>query len=220
MTLEFRPVATYLDRRALKRILDAANALRKAESGPPSEAAICVYLARGDVKKGRPLQALRSLHKVAIETFGGKVVGELTDGVCAVFDRPADAVKTALHAIHAADLAEEFLEVASARVVVVRDTASYLPAPASELRGPALDRAVKLGARARNGEVVVESSLFAELRDEVEGRADIEIDRPRSAKVPGMGTVETVAIRPLGLPPERERELLEVDAELRARPRR
>lgn len=212
-------MATFLDRRALKKILDAANAIRKVD-GAAAEETLSVYLMRGDARRGRPLQALQALHSVAVEAFGGRAARETSDGLTAAFRAPIDALRAALHALHAVDLAADILDVPRCRVAIAQGTGTLVERPIRDLTGPALERAVKIAGRARAGEAVLEETLYSTVRADIEGHADIEIAQPRRGRIPGLGVVTTVSIKPIGLKPEREEELLDVDAELRARGRR
>ncbi|MBI2930887.1 MAG: hypothetical protein HYY16_04495 [Planctomycetes bacterium] len=213
-------MVNFLDRRTLKKILDKANALRKLDGGP-AEQPVSVYLARGQKRpKGKALHALQTLHAAAVDACGGRVARDLPDGLTATFRSPLEAVRAALHALHAADLASEFLDVPPCRIAIVHGPAAVVTHPFSDATGPAVVRASRLVGRADINTVVLEESLVAPLRAAIEGLADIEIGTARRGKIPALGTVSTRTLKPIGMKREREEELLAVDAQLRARPRR
>jgi len=58
------------------------------------------------------------------------------------------------------------------------------------------------------------------LKTTLSGYHDIMANSPRQVMVPGLGTVSLVSARPLGLNPELDDDLEEVDSELRAHRRR
>src|SRR5262245_47012032 len=140
----------------------------------------------------------------------------------ATFDDAIDALRAALHALHADDLSSEFLTVPSCRIAIVRGVVSAVTGPAlyRDATGAAFERAARIVSRADAGGAVLETSLYAGVRAQIEGFADIEVSQPRKGRIPGLNVVSTVSIKPLGLRPERERDYIDVDEELRARPRR
>ncbi len=214
-------MANFLDRRALKKILDVATAIRRADTAPADEAAVA-YVVRGQKSPARQIRALRALHAASVAAFGGHVGRETADGLVAVFAAPLDAVRAGLHAIHADDLSSEFLTIPDCRVAVARGPVSSVEGPDHyrDATGAAVDRAAHIVGRADAGGVVVEESLFAQLRSQIEGYGDVEIAPAKKGRIPGLSMVTTFSIKPLGLRPEREREYIDVDEELRARPRR
>ncbi len=208
-------MATFLDRKALKQILETAEAIRKV-AGRAEEDAGAVYLVRGP-KKSKTLLPLKALHSAAVAAFGGRIGRETQDELVAVFPAPAAALRAALHALHACDLAREFLDVADGRVAIVHGAVTALDGPYCDAHGPAVDRAAKIIGRAELGAAVLEDALYARVRPSIDGHADIEVAQPKRGRIPGLGVVTTVAIKPLGLKPDREREWHDVDAELRAK---
>jgi hypothetical protein len=212
-------MASFLDRRALKKILDTASAIRKLEGGPIEETA-SVYLVLGQKRAPKSVAALKTLHAAAVEAFEGRVGREMPDGLLATFRAPIDALRAALHALHSVDLVTEFLDVPSCRVAIAHGPIVIVDRPFRDVSGPAIDRAGKIIGRADFGAVAIEESLYSEMRALIEGHADIEISPPKRGKLPILGSVTTLTIKPIGLKPEREQELLDVDAELRSRGRR
>lgn len=201
-------MAMYFDRRALNAILGRAHELRKAD-GRGNSANPGVYVTR-TTKAAPPPGHLKELHAVAISAFGGKVVRDLKDGLVASFERPADALRAALHALHAIDLAGEMLFLPPCRIAVSAG-------PLVEGRGKGFNRAAKILGRAKEGEVVVDAGL---VKEPLTGYHDILVDAPRKGKLPGLGSVTTVCVRPEGLKEEVDAELEDVELELRTNRRR
>lgn len=201
-------MAMFFDRRAMNAILGRAQELRKAD-GRGSSTNPGVYLTR-TMKAAPPPGHLKELHAVAIATFGGKVVRDLKDGLVASFDRPTDALRAALHAVHAIDLAGEMLFLPPCRIAISSG-------PLAEGRGKGFNRAAKILTRAREGEVVVDADL---IKEPLAGYHDIVADAPRKGKLPGLGAITTVCVRPEGLKEEVDAELEDVELELRTNRRR
>ena len=215
-------MADFLDRRALKRLFDAANDIRRRGNGRISAQKATVYLmrtsasARGTKRADfPPIEALKALHETAIETFGGRVVRDRPDGLAGLFDRPLDALKAALHANHAADLAREMLALPPSKVALAYGPVTF--AENSGVAGPAYDRATRIVAYAGPYAAIFEPSA---LKAPLSGYHDIMAGAPRKVMIPGLGVVSLVTARPLGLAPELDDELEDVDSELRAKPRR
>src|SRR5262245_9947878 len=214
-------MADFLDRRALKRLFDAANAIRRQGNGHFSSQQAAVYLMRTPAARGTkradfpPIEALKAIHETAIATFGGRVVRDRPDGLAGIFERPLEALKAALHANHASDLAREMLSLSVSRVAIAHGPVAF--AENSGVSGPAYDRATRFVAYAGPYSAVFESSI---LRTPLSGFHDIMANTPRKVMVPGLGIVSLVSVRPLGLKPELDDDLEEVDSELRAGTRR
>ena len=214
-------MADFLDRKALKRLFDAANAIRRQGNGRFSAQKATVYLMRTPAVRGTkradfpPIEALKAIHETAISEFGGRVVRDRPDGLAGIFEKPLDALKAALHANHASDLAREMLSLSASRVAITHGEVSF--AENSGVAGPAYDRATRIVAYAGPYSVVFESGI---LKTTLSGYHDIMANSPRKVMVPGLGTVSLVSVRPLGLDPELDDDLEEVDSELRAHRRR
>ena len=214
-------MADFLDRKALKRLFDAANSIRRQGNGEFSPQKAVVYLmrtpaARGTKRAGYPsVVALKAIHETAIATFGGRVVRDRPDGLAGIFERPIEALRAALHANHASDLAREMLSLAVSRVAIAHGTVAF--AENSGVAGPAYDRATRIVAYAGPYSAVFESSI---LKTPLSGYHDIMANTPRKVMVPGLGIVSLVSVRPLGLKPELDDDLEEVDSELRSSTRR
>jgi hypothetical protein len=212
-------MATFLDRRALKSVLGTATAIRKIDHRSV-ERELTVYVARPE---GKPsfwaARAHDAVHAAAVEAFGGRPMQERHEGFLAVFAYPMEALRAALHAAHVFDLASDLMALPSTRIALALGRATVIDRPFRAVAGPVVDRAAKLLARAATGHVALEKDLFDYLKLP-EHYADIEVLVPKRGKIPGLGIVETVALKPLGLPKELDDELELVDAELRARPRR
>ena len=158
---------------------------------------------------------LKALHETAIETFGGRVVRDRADGLAGIFEKPLDALRAALHANHVADLAREMLSLPPSRVAISYGDVTF--AENSGVAGRAYDRATRIVAYAGPYSAVFEAGI---LRSPLSGYHDIMLNSPRRVMVPGLGTVSLVSVRPLGLKPELDDELEEVDSELRSGTRR
>lgn len=213
-------MANLLDRSALRPILQAATASRRLGQ-PSAERTLTVYVAKGKAGTGwKPpfwlMKAHASVHAAAVEGFGGRVMQELPDGIVGVFSDPLTAVRAGLHALHAMDMARETAILPVSRVAVAAGPVTLIERPFRAIDGAGLDRALKLAAIAPNGHVIVERPLLGS--PFVYG--DIEVLQSKKSKVPGLGSVEAVSIRPLALDEGLDEELETVDAELRARPRR
>jgi hypothetical protein len=195
-------MADFLDRKALKKLFDAANSVRRRENGTSDRAV--VYLLRA--ARGAKADALKTIHQAAIEEFGGKVGTQRPDGLAGVFERPLDALRAALHANHASDLAREMLSLPACRVAITMGIVK-----------PACDRAARIAAYAGPYEAIFEAAI---LKADLSGYHDIMANAPRRVKVAGIGTLSLVSVRPLGLRPELDDELEEVDSELRSGTRR
>jgi len=215
-------MGNFLDPKALKRLFDAANAIRRRGNGTILAQKSAIYLMRSPspprgTKKAEfpPIEALKALHETAIETFGGRVVRDRADGLAGVFEKPLDALRAALHANHAADLGREMLALPASRVAVTYGAVTF--AENSGVAGPAYDRATKIVGYAGPYAAVFEPSI---LRAQLSGYHDIMANSPRKVMVPGLGTVTLISVRPLGLKPEMDDDLEDIDSELRASPRR
>jgi len=215
-------MADFLDRKALKRLFDAANAIRRKGDGRFTAQKAAVYLMRA-FSPGRgtrkaefpPIEALKALHETAIEAFGGRVVRDRPDGLAGIFEKPLDALKAALHANYATDLGRQMLALPG--VARRHHHGGVTFAENSGVAGPAYSRATKIVGYAGPYAAVYEPSI---LRTTLSGYHDIMANSPRKVMVPGLGTVTLISVRPLGLKPEMDEELEEVDAELRAGTRR
>lgn len=215
-------MATFFERKALNRIFAAVIPLRKLDSRPLEET-LAVYLLRPEKPPRKPTTtqlALNTVHREAVAAFGGRVWREGLDGLLALFDQPMNAVRAALHALSAANLASEMLEIARGRVVVTHGPVGFAERPLLDVSGAATKRAAKLIPRVSEGHVTVEYPLYLALKDSLSGYRDLEASLPRVQRIQGLGKVSTVSLKPAGFTPERERELFDVDTELRARPRR
>ena len=214
-------MADFLDRKALKRLFDAANAIRRQGNGRFSAQKASVYLMRTPAVHGTkradfpPIEALKAIHETAISGFGGRVVRDRPDGLAGIFEKPLDALKAALHANHASDLAREMLSLSMSRVAITYGDVTF--AENSGVAGPAYDRANRIVAYAGPYSAVFETGI---LKTTLSGYHDIMANSPRKVMVPGLGTVSLVSVRPLGLKPELDDDLEEVDSELRAGTRR
>ena len=184
-------MADFLDRKALKRLFDAANSYRRRENGP-----VAIYLMRST--RGPKSDPLKVIHQAAIEEFGGKLGSSRPDGVAGIFERPIDALRAALHANHTSDLAREMLSLPLCRVGIAAE----------------VQRAARIAAYAGPYSVIFEASI---LKANLSGYHDIMASAPRRVKVAGIGTLTLVSVRPLGLKPELDDTLEEVDSELRSR---
>ena len=209
-------MADFLDRKALKKLFDAANAIRKRDNGRFVAQKASVYLMRTPAARGTkradfpPIEALKAIHETAISSFGGRVVRDRPDGLAGIFERPLDALKAALHANHAADLAREMLSLSASRVAISHGEVAF--AENSGVAGRAYDRATRIVAYAGPYAAIFEASI---LKTTLSGYHDIMANSPRKVMVPGLGTVTLVSVRPLGLKPELDDELEAVDSELR-----
>lgn len=209
-------MADFLDRKALKKLFDAANAIRKRDNAKFVAQKSSVYLMRTPAARGTkradfpPIEALKAIHETAISNFGGRVVRDRPDGLAGIFERPLDALKAALHANHAADLGREMLSLSASRVAIAHGEVAF--AENSGVAGPAYDRATRIVAYAGPYAAIFESSI---LKTPLSGYHDIMANTPRKVMVPGLGTVSLVSVRPLGLKPELDDELEAVDSELR-----
>jgi hypothetical protein len=212
------PMANFLDRRALRKVLEAGTAIRRAE-GNATDGTSTAYVVRAVKSPARAIMTIRALHAAAIAAFGGRIGRETPEGLAAAFPEPIDALRAALHALHAEDLTGEFLDVPACRIAVATGELRSVSGPTfyTDASGPALERAVRLVSRGEANSVVIENALFGRLRAQLHGYADIEIEEPRSGRMPGLGPLTTVCLKPLGLRPDREREYLAVDEKLRAR---
>jgi hypothetical protein len=210
-------MADFLDRKALKRLYDAANAIRRGNGRVTSQKA-AVYVMRAPAVRGAkradPLQALKAIHTASIEAFGGRAVKDRPNGLAGIFEKPIEALRAALHANHVADLGREMLTVAESRVAIALGEVAF---DDSGVAGPAYDRATRIAAYAGPYSAVFESSI---LRATLSGYHDIMANTPRRVMVPGLGTLSLVSVRPLGLEPELDDELELVDSELRSGTRR
>lgn len=215
-------MADFLDRQALKRLFDAANAIRRQGNGKLAVQKAAVYLmrstssARGTKRADfPPIEALKALHEKAVETFGGRVVRDRPDGLAGIFERPIDALRAGLHANHAADLAREILALPPSRVAISFGPVTF--AENSGVAGPAYDRAARIVGYAGPYGAIFEAAI---LKTPLSGYHDIMAGAPRRVMVPGLGTVSLVTARPLGLRPELDDALEDVDSELRSGTRR
>lgn len=212
-------MADFLDRKALRRLYDAANAIRRGNGRFTFQKA-SVYLMRAPAARGAkrlhfpPIEALKAIHEAAIEAFGGRVVRDRPNGLAGIFEKPIEALRAALHANHVADLGREMLSVAVSRVAIAHGEVAF---DDSGVAGPAYDRASRIVAYAGPYSTVFENSI---LRAPLSGYHDIMANTPRRVMVPGLGTVSLVSVRPLGLKPELDDELELVDSELRSGTRR
>ncbi|MBI4563329.1 MAG: hypothetical protein HY716_01375 [Planctomycetes bacterium] len=213
-------MATFLDRQRLKRIFDAAISIRKLEARAMDRATV-VYISRafkpagGAARNGYlPLRALNAIQEAAVQAFGGWVVREMPDGLLATFEEPFEALRAALHALHSMDLAREVLTIPGCRIALAQGVG---PSSSGNPSGPGFDRASKVLSRAKMGEVTFESTI---LKTPLTGYHDIMADQPRRSRIPGLGTITTITARPLGLRPDLDEELEQMDADLRAKPRR
>src|SRR5688572_8036263 len=209
-------MADFLDRKALKRLYDAANAIRRRDNGRFIAQKSSVYLMRTPAARGTkradfpPIEALKAIHETAIAGFGGRVVRDRPDGLAGIFEKPLDALKAALHANHVADHAQEMLSLAASSVALAHGDVAF--AENSGVSGKAYDRATRIVHYAGPYAAVFESSI---LKTPLSGYHDIMANSPRKVMVPGLGTVSLVSVRPLGLKPELDDELEAVDSELR-----
>ncbi len=196
-------MAIYFDRKSLQTVLAKADSLRRQErkSRPAAPAVLLVRAARSTPPPG-PLKALVA---EAVAVFGGTVDRDLPDGLVAVFEKPAAALKAALHALHALDLAGEMLFLPPCRMAVA-------VGPVSEGKGKGMLRAAKILPRAAEGEVAIEPSA---LKEPLTGYHDIVAGAPRKGRVPGLGVVTTVTVRPEGLDAESDAALEDLEDELR-----
>jgi hypothetical protein len=214
-------MADFLDRKALKKLFDAANAIRRQGNGRFSAQKASVYLMRTPAVRGTkkadfpPIEALKAIHETAISDFGGRVVRDRPDGLAGIFEKPIDALRAALHANHVADLAREMLSLSASRVAITHGEVAF--AENSGVAGRAYDRATRIVAYAGPYAAIFEASI---LKTTLSGYHDIMANTPRRVMVPGLGTVSLISVRPLGLKPELDDELEEVDSELRSGTRR
>ena len=214
-------MADFLDRKSLKRLFDAANAIRRQGNGKFTAQKASVYLMRSPASRGTkradfpPIEALKTIHEAAISGFGGRVVRDRPDGLAGIFEKPIDALRAALHANHVADHAREMLSLSASKVAIAHGDVAF--AENSGVSGPAYDRATRIVAYAGPYSAIFEPSI---LRTTLSGYHDIMANSPRRVMVPGLGTVSLVSVRPLGLKPELDDELEEVDSELRSGTRR
>jgi len=214
-------MADFLDRKALKKLFDAANAIRRQGNGKFTATKAAVYLMRAPAARGTkradfpPIEALKAIHETAISDFGGRVVRDRPDGLAGIFEKPLDALRAALHANHVADLAREMLSLPPSRVAIAHGDVTF--AENSGVAGRAYDRATRIVAYAGPYSAVFESGI---MKGPLSGYHDIMSNSPRRVMVPGLGTVSLVSVRPLGLKPELDDELEEVDSELRSGTRR
>ena len=216
-------MANFLDRAALKTILKTATAVRKINS-QAGERPLAVYRAQGNAGTGwKPpfwlMAAHNAVHAAAVEAFGGWMMQEVKDGIVAVFSDANAALRAALHAVHAFDLAREMVILPATRVAVVGGLVSVIERPIRAVSGATVARAEKLLARVPDGQVVVETAFLSSLKPPMK-YGDIEISQAKKGKIPGLGAVETVTLKPIGLSDELGEEMEVVDAELRARGRR
>jgi hypothetical protein len=214
-------MANLFDRKALQSIFDVANDIRRSDQRPEARD-VAVYLAKEDETGSKPpalvAAAHNAMHAAAVKSFGGRLVKEVKGGLVAVFGDPFDALRAGLHALHAIDLMGEVLVLRGSHVAIGHGKAELTDGALGEIKGPAYDRATKILSRAAMGEVVLEQALLASMKPLKYG--DVEVMQPRKGKLPVLGNVTTVAVRPLMLNSKLGDDMEEVDSELRSRGRR
>src|SRR5688500_11510467 len=203
-------MADFLDRKALKKLFDAANAIRRQGNGQFSAKKASVYLMRTQAVRGTkkadfpPIEALKAIHETAIYDFGGRVVRDRPDGLAGIFEKPIDALRAALHANHVADLAREMLSLSASRVAITHCVVAYYEN--AVVSGRAHDLAPRIVAYAGPFAAIFEASL---LKSTLSCYHDIMAITLRRVMVPGLGTVSLISVRPLGLKSELDDELVE-----------
>lgn len=191
-----------LEERARKARKDAEGAVGRA-----SGLVVVAFLdlagsTAGKLVKGNTAASLDALTFTSLATeiaagAGGRVVKTLGDGALAMFDDPVAACGAALDLRHAT---YEYLNLEmTAGLTSGRPIRLSLGGGTEDLLGDVVDRAARIQSLASPGQVLVDGTLFNQVRADIAGRPGWDADlAPRRAHAKGIGPIELYELALMG----------------------